>query len=184
MSDEHVVEPLIVTPGTTNIMKAGQMSGKVKFVGGGDIGPKFTMELLNVVFRPANAAMGVIQDEWGQLQVTAECLLDVTSGGFGTILHPDTTLVSPLTGLYYIGKGIVSVQILAGITPPDSAYKDIGNCPVFEFVPNLTLLTHYSSRVGVRTKDLEVIHEKQATLNMRFDEWSFYNMQLAFLGAP
>jgi hypothetical protein len=118
-------------------MKGGQFQGKIKFVGGNSIGPQITLELLNVMFRPANAALGVIQDEWGQLQVTGECLLDVASGGFGTIIHPDTTLVSPLTSQYYVGKGVVSVQILQGITPPDSAYKDVGNCPVFEFVPNL-----------------------------------------------
>jgi hypothetical protein len=141
------------------------------------------MELTNVMFRPANNAIGMIQDEWGQLQVTGEVLVDAT-GSFGTITHPDTTLVSPLTSMYYIGKGIVSVQILQGITPPDSAYRDIGNVPVFEFTPNITVLTHYSSRLGVRSKDLEVIHEKQATLNMTLDEWTYANLMLAFLGAP
>jgi hypothetical protein len=183
MSEQHA-EPRVVTPGTFNIMKGSQFTGKVKYIGGNDIGPKITVELLNVVFRPANNAMGVMSDEWGQLSVTGECLIDVASSGFGTITHPDTTQISPSTSLYYVGKGIVSIQILTGITPPDAAYRDLGNCPVFEFTPNITLLTHYSSRVGVRTKDLEVIHEKQATVNMRLDEWSYQNLQLAFLGAP
>jgi hypothetical protein len=48
---------------------------------------------------------------------------------------------------------------------------------------NITVLTHYTSRLGIRSKDLEVIHEKQATLNMHLDEWGYKNMQLAFLGA-
>ena len=181
MSDQ--VEPLVATPGTFNILKADQLQGKVKFVGGNSIGPMVTIEFTNVVFRPANVAHGLIQDEWGQLQVTAEVLVDAT-GIFGTVTHPDTTLTSPLTSLYYVGKGIVSVQILQGITPPDSAYRDIGNVPIFEFTPNITVLTHYTSRLGVRSKDLEVIHEKQATLNMHLDEWSYKNMLMAFLGAP
>jgi hypothetical protein len=180
MSEDRVT-PLVATPGTLNVLGADQLTGKVKFVGANAIGPKITMELTNVMFRPANVAHGVIQDEWGLLQVTGEVLVDSVTGFFGTITHPDTTLVNPLTSLYYIGKGIVSVQILAGITPPDSAYRDVGNVPVFEFVPNITVLTHYSSRLGIRSKDLEVVHEKQATLNMHMDEWSFKNLQLAFM---
>lgn len=181
MPAERTVEPLVATPGTLNVLAADQITGKVKFVGGNAIGPKVTMELTNVMFRPANVAYGMIQDEWGQLQVTGEVLVDPATGFFGTITHPDATLVSPLTSLYYIGKGIVSVQILAGVTTPDVAYRDVGNVPVFEFTPNITVIPHYTSRLGVRSKDLEVIHEKQATLNMRMDEWSFKNLQLAFM---
>lgn len=180
MSD---LEPRVATPGTWSLMKGDQFFGKVKFVGGNSVGPQIQMEFTNVMFRPANVAHGLIQDEWGMLQITAEVLVDAT-GIFGTVTHPDTTLVSPLTSLYYVGKGIVSVQILSGITPPDSTYRDVGNVPVFEFVPNVTVLTHYTSRLGVRTKDLEVIHEKQASLNMHLDEWSYKNLQLAFLGLP
>jgi hypothetical protein len=174
-------EPLVATPGTLNVLAADQLIGKVKFIGANAIGPKVTLELTNVMFRPANVAYGMIQDEWGMLQVTGEVLVDPVTGFFGTITHPDTTLVSPLTSLYYIGKGIVSVQILQGIATPDAAYRDVGNVPVFEFTPNITVLSHYSSRLGIRSKDLEVIHEKQATLNMHMDEWSFKNLQLAFM---
>jgi hypothetical protein len=179
MSEE--IRPRAATPGTLNILGADQVVGKVKFVGANAIGPQITVELLNVMFRPSNIAYGFIQDEWGNLQVTGEVLVDPTTGVFGTITHPDTTLVSPLTSQYYVGKGIVSVQILEGITPPDSAYRDVGNVPVFEFTPNITVLTHYSSRLGIRSKDLEVIHEKQATLTMHMDEWTFQNLQLALM---
>jgi hypothetical protein len=179
MSDDS--EPRVATPGSFSVLKADQYVGKVKFVGANAIGPQITLELLNVMFRPANAAMGVIQDEWGQLQITGECLVDPT-GIFGTITHPDTTLVSPLTSQYYVGKGIVSIQLSQPTV--DAAYRDLGNCPVFEFTPNLTLLTHYSSRLGIRSKDLEVIHEKQASVNMRLDEWTYQNLMLAFMGAP
>jgi hypothetical protein len=181
MQGRDTATPLAATPGTLNVLAANQLVGKVKFVGANAIGPQVTMELTNVMFRPANVAYGMIQDEWGNLQVTGEVLVDPVTGFFGTITHPDTTAVSPLTTLYYIGKGIVSVQILQGITPPDSAYRDVGNVPVFEFTPNITVLSHYSSRLGIRSKDLEVIHEKQATLNMHMDEFSFKNLQLAFM---
>jgi hypothetical protein len=177
MSD--TAEPRVATPGTFSVLKADQYIGKVKFVGHNAIGPQITLELLNVMFRPANAAMGVIQDEWGQLQITGECLVDPT-GIFGTITHPDTTAVSPLTSQYYVGKGIVSIQLSQPTV--DAAYRDLGNCPVFEFTPNITVLTHYSSRLGIRSKDLEVIHEKQASVNMRLDEWTYQNLMLAFMG--
>lgn len=170
--------PAVATPGTIKILDAGQVIGKVQFVGGNAVGPKLTLTLNNVMFRPANAAYGFIQDEWGQLQVTGEVLVDA-AGEFGTIQHPDTTLVSPLTSQYYVGKGIVSVWLSS-----DVAYRDIGNVPVFEFVPNITVLSHYSSRLGIRSKDLEVIHEKQATLNMHLDEWTYQNLMLALLGTP
>jgi hypothetical protein len=179
MSEPRDPAVMVATPGTYNVLGLDQIFGKVKFVGANAQGPHITLELLNVLFRPANNPIGMIQDEWGQLQITAECLVDST-GIFGTIIHPDTTLVSPLTSQYYIGKGIVSVQILTGIATPDAAYVDIGNVPTFEFVPNLTTLPHFSSRLGIRSKDLEVLHEKMATLNMTMDEFTARNLQLAF----
>jgi hypothetical protein len=120
-----------------------------------------------------------LKDE--EVNFTSKEILVDSTGIFGTVTHPDTGAVSPLTDMYYIGKGIVSVQILQGITTPDVTYRDVGNVPVFEFTPNITVLSHYSSRLGIRSKDLEVIHEKQATLNMHMDEWSFKNLQLAFM---
>jgi hypothetical protein len=169
-------EPTVVTPGTLNILGANQLIGKIKFVGGNAIGPQIQVQLNNVMFRPANVAHGLIQDEWGILQVTGECLVDAT-GIFGTITHPDTTLVSPLTSQYYVGKGIVSIALSGA-----SMWTDLGNVPVFEFTPNITVLTHYSSRLGIRSKDLEVIHEKQASLNIHMDEWSYNNLMIAFMG--
>jgi hypothetical protein len=171
----------VATPGTFNVLGANEIFGKVKFIGGNAVGPQITMELPNVMFRPANNAIGLIQDEWGQLQVEGEVLADDT-GVFGTIIHPDTTLVSPLVSQYYIGKGIVSFQLMTGVTTPDIAYVDVGNVPVFEFTPNITTLAHFSSRFGVRAKDLEVITEKSATLAITMEEWTYRNLMVAFLG--
>jgi hypothetical protein len=171
--------PRVATPGTFNVFGADQIFAQVKFVGGNSVGPLLEMELTNVMFRPGNP-IGLIQDEWGQLHLTGEVLADDT-GIFGTITHPDTALVSPLVDMYYLGKGIVSVMI-----PPSTGgtYRDVGNAPTFEFVPAITTLPHYSSRHGVRVKDLEIIHEKAASLNLILDEFTYDNLMLAFLGVP
>ena len=161
--------------GTFNILAVPELIGQVKFVGGNDIGPKIEMTLNKVMFRPANA-IGLIQDEWGQMELTGVVLVDET-GVFGTITHPDTALVSPLVDAYYIGKGIVSIQLEG-----ESTFRDIGNVPVFEFEPDITTLAHYSSRYGVRSKDLEVVQEMSANLNLTLDEWTHANLLLAFMG--
>jgi hypothetical protein len=180
MADPEI-EPAVVTPGTFNILAQNEIYAKVKFTGANVQGPQITMELLHVMFRPGTAIGVIQQDEWGQLEVTGEVLVDST-GIFGTITHPDKTLVSPLVTQYYNGKGIVSVQITSGLTP-DVAYVDIGNVPVFTFTPVINTLAHFSSRLGVRSKDLEIITEKSATLAMTMEEWTYRNLLMAFLGA-
>jgi hypothetical protein len=84
---------------------------------------------------------------------------------------------TPNTGNYYIGKGIVSFR-----KSGDSDYRDFGNATVFEFAPNITTLSHYSSRTGVKTKDRQVVTEKSATINLTLEEWTIENLQLALLG--
>jgi len=163
--------------GTFNIFAQNELIGKVKFEGGNDIGPQLIVELNKVMFRPS-AAVGLIQDEWGQLELTGEVLVDDT-GIFGTVTHPDTGAVSPLVDMYYIGKGIVSIQLEG-----DIAYRDIGNVPTFEFTPDITTLPHYSSRYGVRAKDLEVITEKNASVHIVMDEFTYDNLLLVLMGEP
>jgi hypothetical protein len=163
--------------GSIDIFKIPQLQGAAKFESHSAIGPLIVMEFPNVTFTPANNAIGVISDDWGQMQITAEVLADV-DGSFGTITHPDTSIVSPNTGLYYIGKGFVSIKI-----NPATTYRDIGNAPVFEFQPNLTFKDHFSSREGINKRDMHVIDRAQATLNITMEEWSYDNLLVAFLGA-
>jgi hypothetical protein len=94
--------------GTMNIFAQNEIVGKVKFVGGNDIGPQITMELNKVMFRP-DAAIGLISDEWGQLTLQGEVLVDDT-GIFGTITHPDSAMTSPLVDAY-ISTGVVSIRL-------------------------------------------------------------------------
>ena len=161
--------------GAFNIFAKSEIVGKVKFEGAGDYGPHLIVELNNVMFRP-DAAIDLISDEWGQLTLTGEMLVDDT-GIFGTVTHPDTGEVSPLTSAYYIGKGIVSVMIT-----PDIAYRDIGNVPTFEITPNITTLPHFSSRYGTRAKDLEVVTEKSASVNIVMEEYTYANLMLVLMG--
>jgi hypothetical protein len=161
--------------GTFNIYAASEIFGAVKFVGANAVGPQLQVDFPKVMFRPAEA-IGLIQEEWGQLTLTGEVLVDDT-GVFGTLTHPDTGAVSPLTSQYYIGKGVVSIQLEGDLT-----YRDIGNVPTFEFTPDITTLPHFSSRYGVRAKDLEVVTEKNASLNIVLDEFTYDNLMLAFMG--
>ena len=78
---------------------------------------------------------------------------------------------------YFIGKGIVSFK------PTGAAdYRDLGNVPELEWVPELEELEHFSSREGVRTRDKTVIVEKKATMRLILEEWTAENLALAFLG--
>jgi hypothetical protein len=161
--------------GTFNVLAKSEIIGKVKFTGANDIGPQIVLELNKVMFRPANA-IGLITDEWGQMQLTGEVLVDDT-GIFGTITHPDTGMVAPITDAYYIGKGVVEVQL-----GDDIAYRSLGDVPTFEFEPTIETLPHYSHQYGVRSKDLEVVTLMSATLNLTLDEWTYDNLMLVFMG--
>lgn len=87
------------------------------------------------------------------------------------------TNTSPNTGNYYIGKGIVSFK-------PDGAadYRDIGNVSNLAFSMDITTLDHFSSRGGVKDKDLTIVLEKNSTINLTMDEWTAGNLGLMVLG--
>lgn len=87
------------------------------------------------------------------------------------------TLTSPNVENYTVGKGIVSIKL-----PTDADYVDIGNVPTFEFTPAVTKLDHFTSRAGIKSKDLSVVLEKTATLKMVMEEYTARNLQLALLG--
>lgn len=161
--------------GTFNIFAKSELIGEVVFTGANDIGPQLVVTFPKVMFRPENA-VGLIQDQWGQLTVTGEVLVDDT-GIFGTVVHPDSAAVSPLVSQYYIGKGVITIKLEG-----ESTARDIGNAPTFEFTPALTTLDHFSSRLGVRIKDLSVITEKSGTLNIVMDEFTYDNLMLTLLG--
>jgi len=89
---------------------------------------------------------------------------------------------APNTGNYYVGRGIGYVKLIAPTTPVDGAYVDCGNITEFTFQVKPTKLEHYSSRIGVRKKDLVVVTELAATLTMILEEFTARNLAMAVLG--
>lgn len=87
-------------------------------------------------------------------------------------------LASPNILNYTIGKGKVYIK-LSG----DSDRRPIGNCPEFEFTPEIEKLEHFSSMEGVRERDRTVVLEKKATLRVVFEEMTAENLKIALLGA-
>jgi hypothetical protein len=89
---------------------------------------------------------------------------------------------SPNIGNYVVGRGIGYVKLVPPSLSPDANYVDVGNITEFTFALKPTRLEHYSSRVGVRKKDLVVVVEVAATLTMILEEFTARNLGLAVLG--
>ena len=89
---------------------------------------------------------------------------------------------SPNIGNYLVGRGIGYVQLIPPSLNPDAAYVDVGNITEFTFQVKPTRLEHYSSRVGVRKKDLVVVTEVAASLTMIMEEFTARNLAIAVLG--
>lgn len=87
------------------------------------------------------------------------------------------SLTSPNVDNYYVGKGIVYVQL-----DTDADYVDVGNVTAMEFTPAVEKLDHFSSRTGIRQKDKSVVIQLSATLNMTMEEWTARNIALTLLG--
>ena len=84
---------------------------------------------------------------------------------------------SPSTDNYYVGKGKISFKATG-----ENAFRDVGNVSSLETAPNVTTLEHFSSREGVKTKDMEVVTEKKMTVTMVMDEWTADNLAMMLLG--
>ena len=89
------------------------------------------------------------------------------------------SLISPNIGNYYIGRGLVSIQLLG-----ENAYTPCGNSPQFEFFAKVTSLDHYSSMTGVKVKDFTAVTEISGELTMVLEEFTARNMGFALLGLP
>jgi hypothetical protein len=89
------------------------------------------------------------------------------------------SLVSPNIGNYYIGRGLVSIQLLG-----ESQYTPCGNSPQFEFMAKVTSLDHFSSMTGVKVKDFTAVTEISGSLTMVLEEFTARNMGFALLGLP
>ncbi|MCK1668623.1 hypothetical protein [Bradyrhizobium sp. 153] len=87
---------------------------------------------------------------------------------------------SPSILNYTIGKGIASLKRL---DLAEADFTPMGNCPAFEFTPDLETLDHFSSMAGVKSKDRTVVISKSGTLKITAEEWTTRNMAIALLGS-
>jgi hypothetical protein len=85
--------------------------------------------------------------------------------------------LSPQVDNYFIGAGIVKWK---GIL--DADYRDVGNVSKFEFTSTVTRLAHYSSRVGTRFEDKNVVTQVAAKVALTMEEFTAKNLTLALLG--
>jgi hypothetical protein len=83
---------------------------------------------------------------------------------------------SPNVLNYAIGKGNVFMKIEGG------EWRHIGNCPEFEFTPEIEELEHNSSMEGVRVVDRTEVLAKRGTLRVVMEEITPENLAIAVLG--
>jgi hypothetical protein len=91
---------------------------------------------------------------------------------------------SPNIGNYVVGRGIGYVKLVPPSYTSDANYVDCGNITEFTFQVKPTRLDHFSTRVGVRKKDLVVVTEVAATLTVVMEEFTARNLAFAVLGQP
>lgn len=158
---------------TINIGANPEVRGSLKFEGANDIGPQIVMTLSLVQLAPA-AALSMIGDEYGIIEIDGEML--AVSGSFGTVTHPDDTMISPTVEAYYVGTGLISWQ-----PEGSSTFTPLGNCNQFEVTPQITRLDHWSHMTGIRSKDFSPIVAQAGTVRMRLDEFTAKNLAMFLL---
>ena len=89
---------------------------------------------------------------------------------------------SPNVGNYVVGRGIAYIKLVPPTTPVDANFVDCGNITEFTFQVKPTRLDHFSSRIGVRKKDMVVVTELAATLTLVMEEFTARNLAFAALG--
>lgn len=90
------------------------------------------------------------------------------------------------TGLYTpSGRGILYIAPWTNTTPPTypDDYYEVGNCPSFEVEPVRETRPHYSSREGVRLKDLNPTTTLEYMITFECDEISSKNLNKFFMGS-
>lgn len=88
------------------------------------------------------------------------------------------TLTSPNIDNLQVGKGIVSFKKTG-----EADYRDMGNVSAMSITPDFTTLEHFTSRAGVKQKDLTVTLEKKGTVQLTMEEITAHNFALMVLGA-
>jgi hypothetical protein len=90
---------------------------------------------------------------------------------------PSPTILSPNTGNYQVGKGIVSFK-----KEGSAVFRDLGDVESMAINPSMKTLDHFSSRTGVKSKDRSIVLEKAAAVKIVMSEITADNLALMFLG--
>lgn len=90
--------------------------------------------------------------------------------------------IAPDTGNYCLGKGIVYFNMKDATSGIYGGERDLGNAPEFSFTVDLEKLPHFSSRGGLKSKDLEVISQITPAVSFTLDEMNKDNFALLTLG--
>jgi hypothetical protein len=75
MDDAAAAGSPVASPYTIQIFSASEITGALRFVGQNDVGAKVQLDFFNVSFSPS-ASFSPISDEWGQLEITGDVLID------------------------------------------------------------------------------------------------------------
>jgi hypothetical protein len=86
-------------------------------------------------------------------------------------------LLSPDKGNLQIGKGFLLFQ-------PDGVgdFYCLGNCPVVNIGPKVTLLDHFDSQAGIKTLDQRVVTERLMEVKVDMEEITAKNLALLMTG--
>lgn len=69
-----------------------------------------------------------------------------------------------------------------GVTWTAVAWTDLGNCSKFTWAAEVETLEHFSSRLGIKTRDKKVVTTQKGKLTLVLDEITEDNLALAVLG--
>jgi hypothetical protein len=81
-------------PSTIDIFSLAEITGALLFVGQNDVGPRTQYYWPNVSITPSGS-INLISEEWASMEITAEVLVDPTTGSFGTATWDITDEVTP-----------------------------------------------------------------------------------------
>ena len=87
------------------------------------------------------------------------------------------TETSPNVLNLQVGKGIVSFK-RAG----DADYRDLGNVTSFAITPENETLEHFSSREGIKKRDVLIVIQQKATVKINMEEFTSKNIALMLYG--
>ena len=90
-------------------------------------------------------------------------------------------MASPDVNLYMVGKGKLYFDRWTS-ADGSTGERDLGNAPSFMVTPNVVPLDHFSSRTGIRSKDLSIDVEQSLNVKFSLDEISAENLALALCG--